>query len=109
MVEIRELSDRVEVIAAGFREMFNSRFKAIMAAHALALAESELQGGRQVDIVVLAGWGEGYVIQRSTDRSFSPDANCPTSACQSNEAGRAWSRLRRSLSVNLDHPQFENG
>lgn len=76
MVEIRELSDGVEVIATGFRERFNSRFKAIMAAHALAHAESELLGGRQVDIVVPTGWGEGYVIQRSTDQSFSPDANC---------------------------------
>ncbi len=33
MVEIKELPDAVEVVATGYRERFNNRFKAIMAAH----------------------------------------------------------------------------
>jgi len=36
MVETRELQDGVEVVAAGYCERLNSRFKAMMAAHVLA-------------------------------------------------------------------------
>lgn len=62
MVEIRELQDGVEVVTTDYRERFNSRFKAIMAAHALAFGESQAQGGQQVEIQVPAGWGDAYVV-----------------------------------------------
>lgn len=62
MVEIKELQDDIEVLASGYHEKFNSRFKAIMAAHALAFGESQAQGGQQVDIPVPAGWGDAYMV-----------------------------------------------
>ncbi|WP_417474272.1 hypothetical protein [Luteimonas mephitis] len=75
MVEIRELEAGVEVIATSYREKFNSRFKAIMAAHALAYGESELHGGSQVAIVVPPGWGEGYAVRQRADQSVASGAD----------------------------------
>ncbi len=62
MVEIKEVQGRIEVVASGYREQFNSRFKAIMAAHALAFGESQAQGGRQVEIQVPEDWGNAYAV-----------------------------------------------
>ncbi len=62
MVEIKEQQGGVEVLANGYHEKFNSRFKAIMAAHALAFGESQAQGGQQVKIHVPEGWGEPYLV-----------------------------------------------
>lgn len=62
MVEIKELQDGVEVVAGSYRERFNNRFKAIMAAHALAFGESQAQDGRRIEIQVPSSWGEPYVV-----------------------------------------------
>ncbi len=61
MVEIRESEDNVEVVADGFRERFRNRFRAIMAAHALAGAEAK-RTGKAVTVAVPTGWGDAMVI-----------------------------------------------
>lgn len=75
MVEIKELQNGVEVDATGYREKFKSRFEAILVAYALAQGESAAQGGRQVEIIVPTGWGEGYMVGQSTGQHVVPSAN----------------------------------
>ena len=70
MVEIRELRDGVEVLADGYREKFRNRFKAIMAAHALAYGESGANGGKPIEICVPHSWGSSYVV--GEDRGQMP-------------------------------------
>jgi hypothetical protein len=62
MVEVRELRYGVEVVANGYREKFHSRFKAIMAAHALAYGESGANGGERIEIRVPKSWGGSYMV-----------------------------------------------
>lgn len=62
MVEIKEFEFGVEVVANGYRERFQSRFKAIMAAHALAFGESVANGGERIEIRVPKSWGNSYVV-----------------------------------------------
>jgi len=41
---------------------FGSKFKAIMAAHAVAMKEA-VQGGQPVRVTVPMGWGEAIIIR----------------------------------------------
>jgi len=62
MVTIKEAATGVLVEGTGFRETFRNRFKAFMAAHAVALGEAAATG-TPVTIVVPAGWGEPVIIE----------------------------------------------
>ncbi|QDW67623.1 hypothetical protein [Luteimonas granuli] len=60
MVEIKEVAAGFQVSGPGFDEIFQSRFKATMAAHAVALGDATACG-HPVAIVVPRGWG-GMVL-----------------------------------------------
>lgn len=62
VVEIRTVDAGFEVCSPAYRETFRSRFKALMAAHALALGEA-VDNGRAVSISVPADWGDDVVIE----------------------------------------------
>jgi hypothetical protein len=62
VVEIRLVDAGFEVCSTAYRETFRNRFKALMAAHALALGEAT-DHGRAVSISVPAEWGENVVIE----------------------------------------------
>ena len=61
MVEIKEVEAGFQVSGSGFDEVFHSRFKATMAAHAVALGDAT-SSGQPVAIVLPEGWGETIVI-----------------------------------------------
>lgn len=62
MVEIKEVPDGVMVEGAHYCEMFRNRFKALMAAHAVALGQA-VELGRPVIIRVPLGWGDSVIIE----------------------------------------------
>lgn len=62
VVEIRLVDAGFEVSSPAYRETFRSRFKALMAAHALALGEAT-DHGRAVSIAVPDEWGDSVVIE----------------------------------------------
>jgi hypothetical protein len=62
MVEIKEVPDGVTVEGTNYRETFRNRFKALMAAHAIALGQSA-EYGRAVTIRVPIGWGDPVIIE----------------------------------------------
>ena len=61
MVEISETQGGFEVRAITYSETFASKFKAIMAAHAVAMREA-VQCGQPVRVMVPMGWGEAIVV-----------------------------------------------
>ncbi len=62
MVEINETADGFQVSTVNYRETFVSKFKAIMAAHAVAMMHAaELR--QSVSVTVPTGWGEAIVIE----------------------------------------------
>lgn len=61
MVVIKELPSGVLVEGTQYREMFRNRFKALMAAHAVALGQAATKGA-PVTIVVPESWGDTIVI-----------------------------------------------
>jgi hypothetical protein len=62
MVEIKEMPDGLTVEGTHYCETFRNRFKALMAAHAIALGQSA-ECGRAVTIRVPAGWGDPVIIE----------------------------------------------
>lgn len=62
MVEIKEVETGFQVSGACFDEVFQSRFKATMAAHAVALGDATASG-QPVAIVLPRGWGETVVVK----------------------------------------------
>jgi protein subunit release factor A len=62
MVEIKEVPDGVLVEGTHYRETFRNRFKAIMAARAIALGQSA-ECGRAVTIRVPTSWGDPVIIE----------------------------------------------
>jgi hypothetical protein len=62
MVEIKEASNGVMVEGTAFQWTFRNRFKALMAAHAVALGEATA-AGVPVIIAVPAGWGDPIIIE----------------------------------------------
>jgi hypothetical protein len=62
MVEISEVAAGFRVSGACYDEIFHSRFKATMAAHAVALGDATA-AGRPVAIIVPEGWGEAVLVQ----------------------------------------------
>lgn len=62
MVRIKEIGAGFQVSCAAFDEVFNSRFKATMAAHALALGAATASG-RPVHIIVPEDWGDTIVVE----------------------------------------------
>lgn len=65
MVEIKKVAAGFEVSGARFHEVFQNRFKAIMAAHAVALGDATT-AGRPVAIVVPTDWGETVIVEPGT-------------------------------------------
>ena len=61
MVEIKEVEAGFQVSGACFHEVFQSRFKATMAAHAVALGDATASG-QPVAIVLPRGWGETVLV-----------------------------------------------
>lgn len=61
MVEIKEVHDGLMVEGTHYCETFRNRFKAIMAAHAIALGEAT-ECGLPVTIHVPKDWGDPIVI-----------------------------------------------
>jgi hypothetical protein len=62
MVEIKEIPDGVMVEGTNYRETFRNRFKAIMAAHAIAIGQAA-ECGRAVTIRVPIDWGDPVIIE----------------------------------------------
>ncbi|MEN1928347.1 hypothetical protein WCE34_11560 [Luteimonas sp. MJ204] len=62
MVEIKEVAAGFQVSGASFDEVFHSRFKATMAAHAVALGDATLSG-RAVTITMPTGWGDTVFVE----------------------------------------------
>lgn len=62
MVEIKEVATGFQVSGANYDEVFHSRFKATMAAHAVALGDATT-AGRPVVITMPLGWGETVLIE----------------------------------------------
>ena len=62
MVKINETQRGFEVRTITYSETFASKFKAIMAAHAVTMKEA-VQLGQPVRVMVPMGWGEAIVIQ----------------------------------------------
>jgi len=61
MVEITETQDGFQVSTVTYRETFASKFKAIMAAHAVAMTRS-VEVGKSVRVIVPMGWGEAIIV-----------------------------------------------
>lgn len=61
MVKINEMHDGFEVSVATYKEIFASKFKAIMAAHAVAMTHA-IETGQAVEIVFPKDWGDPVVI-----------------------------------------------
>lgn len=61
MVVIKELPGGVLVEGKHYSEMFQNRFKAIMAAHAIALGQAA-ECGQAVTICVPTDWGDPVII-----------------------------------------------
>ncbi|MBJ6980811.1 hypothetical protein [Luteimonas sp. MC1572] len=62
MVEITLVDAGFHVRGSSFDETFNSRFKAMMAAHAVALGDATATGSA-VAIVFPEGWGDSILIE----------------------------------------------
>lgn len=62
MVEIKEIASGFQVSGANYDEVFHSRFKATMAAHAVALGDATT-AGRSVVITMPAGWGDAVLVE----------------------------------------------
>ncbi|MGY0612215.1 MULTISPECIES: hypothetical protein [unclassified Luteimonas] len=62
MVEIKQVAAGFRVSGASFDEVFHSRFKATMAAHAVALGDATLSG-RAVTITMPTGWGDTLLVE----------------------------------------------
>lgn len=62
MVEIKQSAAGFHVSGASFSEVFHSRFKATMAAHAVALGDATASG-RPVTIVVPSDWGDTILVE----------------------------------------------
>lgn len=62
MVKIKEASNGVTVEGTAFQWTFRNRFKALMAAHAVALREATAAGA-PVTIAVPADWGDPIIIE----------------------------------------------
>jgi hypothetical protein len=62
MVEIKEVAAGFQVLGASYDEVFHSRFKATMAAHAVALGDATT-AGHPVAIVLPSGWGETVLVE----------------------------------------------
>ncbi|MGY1457845.1 MULTISPECIES: hypothetical protein [unclassified Luteimonas] len=62
MVEIKEVASGFQVSGANYDEVFHSRFKATMAAHAVALGDATT-AGRAVVITMPLSWGETVLIE----------------------------------------------
>jgi len=69
MVEIHETQAGFEVHTTTYTETFVSKFKAIMAAHAVAMKEA-VQRGQPVRVMVPMGWGRSD--HHSTELIFRP-------------------------------------
>ena len=74
MVEIKEVAAGFQVSGADYDEVFQSRFKATMAAHAVALGDAT-SSGRPVAITMPLDWGDTVLVEPR--------------ACRSGPAGRA--------------------
>ena len=62
MVEIKQSAAGFHVSGASFDEVFHSRFKATMAAHAVALGDATASG-RPVAIIVPSDWGDTILVE----------------------------------------------
>ncbi|GGK04067.1 hypothetical protein [Luteimonas terricola] len=62
MVEIKEVAAGFQVSGAHYDEVFHSRFKATMAAHAVALGDATT-AGRPVAITMPLDWGETVLVE----------------------------------------------
>lgn len=62
MVEIKQLAAGFQVCGATFDEVFHSRFKATMAAHAVALGDATASG-RPVAIILPSDWGDTILVE----------------------------------------------
>jgi len=65
MIEIREIATGFQVSGAAYDEVFHSRFKATMAAHALALGAATASG-QPVAIIVPEDWGDTILVEPGT-------------------------------------------
>ncbi|MGN7724954.1 hypothetical protein ACTJIL_03895 [Luteimonas sp. 22616] len=61
MVKIDEVQAGYIVKATGYTQLFRNKLKAILAAHAMALAEAVEVGG-PVEITFPEGWGDPVVV-----------------------------------------------
>ena len=61
MVEIKQIAAGFQVSGATYDEVFHSRFKATMAAHAVALGDATASG-RPVAIVMPCAWGDTILV-----------------------------------------------
>lgn len=62
MIEIKQVEAGYQVSGSAFQEVFQSRFKATMAAHALAFGDAT-RSGRPVPILLPDDWGDTILIQ----------------------------------------------
>lgn len=62
MVEIKQIAAGFQVSGATYDEVFHSRFKATMAAHAVALGDATASG-RPVVIVMPGDWGDTILVE----------------------------------------------
>lgn len=62
MVEVKEVEAGFQVSGAHFNEVFHSRFKATMAAYAVALGDAT-EAGHAVAITLPGGWGDPILIE----------------------------------------------
>ena len=69
MVEIKQVGTGFQVSGAAYDEVFHSRFKATMAAHALALGAATTSG-RSVTITVPDDWGDTILVEPGTPRGM---------------------------------------
>ena len=73
MVEIKETAGGFQVSGASYDETFQSRFKATMAAHAVALGDATATG-RPVAIVVPREWGDTVLVDPRPLHGIAPPA-----------------------------------
>ena len=79
MVEIKQVGTGFQVSGAAFDEVFHSRFKATMAAHALALGAATASG-RTVPIIVPDDWGDTILVEPGTANGIrTPERAASTS------------------------------